>query len=315
MSIALEEKRLGSDVERFDPLINAGDAAIERLPALKRIFDRMAAEFSRNLASAANAPVGFSVAALGAPRVMDAQVAARRMSLASVYECNELDARIFLAVDRVFLDALVEILFGATFAEADAVEARPVTRIEARMAEHALDQLASALEVAFGELRSVKLQRAAVQAAVDFSGLGRPGSIAVTCTCLLQAFGRSGEVCVVLPRAALDPFRAALSRNPATEGLSLDEAWSKKLHDSVVQAEVKVSAVMDRKGLTLEDVARFEVGQVIQLDASPTSLIKLECESRALFWCNFGQKEGFYTVRVEECVNETEEFLQDIIGG
>ena len=108
---------------------------------------------------------------------------------------------------------------------------------------------------------------------------------------------------------------AALSRNPATEGLSLDEAWSKKLHDSVVQAEVKVSAVMDRKGLTLEDVARFEVGQVIQLDASPTSLIKLECESRALFWCNFGQKEGFYTVRVEECVNETEEFLQDIIGG
>ncbi len=315
MSIALEQREAEVEVERSDPLIVAGDAAIERLPALKSIFDQMAIEFSRSLASAANMPVRFRVGGLTARRVADAQLDARELKLAIVYKCEEFDAKVLFAVNRSFVNCLMEILFGATFAETEADEARAISRIEARAARFAVDQLAASLQTAFAGMASVSLRRETLQTAVDLSCLGRKNSIVVMCTCLLHAFGRSGEACVVLPRSLLDPFRATLSRNPATEGAAVDERWSKKLHDSLVQTEVKVSAVMDKKGLTLRDVMNFEPGRVIELEMSPESLIKLECEGRALYWCNFGQKDGFYTVRIEEFVNESEEFLQDIIGG
>ncbi|HEY8261169.1 MAG TPA: FliM/FliN family flagellar motor C-terminal domain-containing protein, partial [Methylosinus sp.] len=71
---------------------------------------------------------------------------------------------------------------------------------------------------------------------------------------------------------------------------------------------------MEKRDLTLGDIARFEVGQIVELPVTPTGLIKLECEGQALFWCEIGQKDGAYTIRIEDFVDKEQEFIDDVLG-
>jgi flagellar motor switch protein FliM len=71
---------------------------------------------------------------------------------------------------------------------------------------------------------------------------------------------------------------------------------------------------MEKRGLTLDDVAKFEVGQVITLPTTLSSLIRLESADETLFWCTLGQKDGLYTVRIEDFVDDKQEFIQKILG-
>lgn len=314
MNSATESADADLELDRNDPLIASGDAAIERLPALRAIFQQMAVEFSQKLSNVANMPINFAITTMTARRIGEIQTSFAMLELSSVFRSNELDAKAIFAVDKAFVDSMTETLFGASFAEPSIEEPRSASRIEGKTTAFALDFLANSLQSSFAQVANVTFQPEAMQKTVDVSVLGRRNSIVIICACSLQAFGRAGQAIVVLPRSALDPYRAALSRNPATQGAAQDERWSAKLHDIVVQTEVKLSATMDRKGLTLADVLAFEVGQIIELPISPTSTIKFECENRTLFWCRLGQKDGHYTVRIEDFVDESDEFIQALLG-
>ncbi len=52
----------------------------------------------------------------------------------------------------------------------------------------------------------------------------------------------------------------------------------------------------------------------MKLPITPTSLLRVESEGRTLFWCALGQKDGSYTVRIEEFCDERQEFIQDLLG-
>ncbi len=99
------------------------------------------------------------------------------------------------------------------------------------------------------------------------------------------------------------PMRQSLSRDLSNEVSAPDPFWSKKIHSEVGRAEVTVRAVFEEHGFTLGDIAELEVGKILQLQVTPRSRVKLEGNSEPLFWCQLGQAEGKYTLRVEDAVD------------
>ena len=57
---------------------------------------------------------------------------------------------------------------------------------------------------------------------MDFAGAGRRNHPAIVARFILQAINRGGEMFVVMPQAALAPFRQALSRVAAKETAAAD---------------------------------------------------------------------------------------------
>jgi flagellar motor switch protein FliM len=299
---------------RPDLLIACGDDAVERLPALKSIFEEMAADFSQRLSAMVDMPTELHLSSVSSRRIEDAHASLQAAKLSAAFYSRRLDARIMIFVDGAFICLLTEVLFGAGFAEGDSNRSRAVTQIEVKTTTLGLKLLASALQHALAEIAECDLQLESTQSSIDLSTLGRKGSVALIFRCSLRILGQSSEVLLVMPRSALDPFRNQLARNPQVEGSNLDKRWATNLHDSVVQTEIELSATIVRKGLTLEDVADFEIGQIIELPIAPTALIQFECQGRPLFRCQLGQRDGSYTVRIEEFVDDSEEFIQDLIG-
>lgn len=65
--------------------------------------------------------------------------------------------------------------------------------------------------------------------------------------------------------------------------------------------------------VTLEDIATLKIGQVLTLEATAKTRVKLECNAEFLFWCDLGQADGYYTLRVKDFVSQEQELIDDIL--
>lgn len=314
MSSALDHSNASSPRISREPLVANGVASVNRLSVLRTIFDETAARFSKAIFETTGNAVDFQVEDILAIRVGETKDIDALLSVASVYDAPDLQSKVAVAISMNLALSLIDLLFGSNvsipFTRAD----RGLTKVESRAAEFATAAIIDSFQASLSKVVSATFKLERVEAAVDWLTLARKGSVIVLCKCKLQALGRQGDAILAIPRSALDPFRDALSRDPNAKGNVEDAAWARKLRGQVVKAAVTVSATMEKRGLTLGDVAQFHVGQIIELPFSPTSLIPLESANRRLFSCELGQKDGFYTVRVEEKIDGEQEFLSKIIG-
>jgi flagellar motor switch protein FliM len=53
---------------------------------------------------------------------------------------------------------------------------------------------------------------------------------------------------------------------------------------------------------------------VIELQASPRSPIQLQNNNETVFWCQLGQRDGSYVLRVQDFVDQEQEFFDDILS-
>lgn len=148
---------------------------------------------------------------------------------------------------------------------------------------------------------------------MDFAVIGRRNNMAVVAKFLLQALNRGGEMFVLIPQTALTPLRRALAHTTITETNNRDPQWAQKIRQEINRTEVKLRAILEEREVTLGEVSEFKVGQVIKLNATPTSRVKLESAAQPLFWCRLGQSDGAYVVRVEEQISQNQDFIDDIL--
>lgn len=66
--------------------------------------------------------------------------------------------------------------------------------------------------------------------------------------------------------------------------------------------------------MSLGAVAALKPGDLIQLSATPKTPIKLEANNQALFWCQLGQADGVYKLRVDNVFDPEQEFLGDLLN-
>ncbi len=278
--------------EAIEPLVANGVASVGRLSVLRTIFEECGTRFAKAVFETTGAELELLVKDIQAVRVSEMKDAGETIAIASVYAAPELRAKIIIGVDVDLALTLIDVLFGSNVSSPFTRADRTLTRVESRAAEFAMATMLDALQASLAKIVKSTFKLEGVEQTVEWSLLGSRGSVVVIGRFVLQSGGRQGEAIVVIPRSALDPLPGcAVARAQWFLASSRDSAWARKLRDQLVKASVRVSATMEKRGLTLGDVARFHVGQIIDLPFSPTSLIPLKSAERALFKCvNWGRR-------------------------
>jgi len=297
-------------------LLSGGGPSLERMPLLRPVFDAMASEVQESMYGVAEGAMQFIVDSTTLARASDMAAESERAAVALSYSVNgDANVKAVIGADRRFVFTLLEGLFGSDGSEPPFEAERELTAIETRVGMLAFARVAKSLQAAFASLAGATLALEPMESRGEPAGGARKNGFCVTCRCRLRAFGAEGELFVAIPRAALDPFRNALSQDASSSAPSPDPHWAKRMKERVTETEVMLSAVMEKTDLTLADVARFEVGQIIELPVSPTGLVALMCEGQSLFWCEIGQKDGSYTIRIDDFVDQQQEFIEDVLRG
>lgn len=289
----------------------AGDATVDRMPGLTAILTQTGENFARFLTRYVEGAL-IGVEGLQGSRLIELSEKLEPAAKIYVFRSQEQDFRIAVSVDNVFRNLLFEMLLGSGVVEA--AEDRPPTRIEDRIIGYSVSRLVAGFAEAFSSLTQLHFERESSLEGAGIFALGARAAVVAYVKMALSYGEHKGQIVFALPRTALDPFRAPLSRPPSAEGKATDEKWSEKLYNNVVRTEVRADVRIEARGFTLGDIARLEVGDVLRLPIAPTDPIRIVAEDRTLFWCTLGQKDGMYTVRLEEFSDPRESYIENILG-
>jgi len=251
---------------------------------------------------------------LEAKRLADLIKSETDFAYVGVYDTRGLGCRSAVGVDARFSDLAVEMLLGSGIIDPPPQTPRPLSRLEMRLTAIAIAKILEGISGAFSPLAVIDFEICEQQTEAGFAALGQRTAVALMATFRLSAFDQECAVVFAMPRAACEPHRAALARLPGAEGFARDLRWAEDLYDHVVQTEIKVNVRIDARGFTLSDIASLEVGDLLRLPIAPDSPIRVESEGRALFWCTLGQKDGYFTIRLEDVSDDRRSFIENVLG-
>jgi flagellar motor switch protein FliM len=297
-----------------DKLLDAAGITVDRLPMLHVIFDRVATHCADGLRHLSASPSYFSVSNIESGRIGDILEFYESNAVAAMFHAVEWDTRILVGFDRDFIFTMVEVLFGSDGAEPPVDEERNFSNIEMRVAQTLFDEAGKALQAAFGQVAPTTFKLERIETRMDFAIIGRRNNLSVVAKLLIQALGRGGEMFVIIPQSALSPMRQSLAHVLSGDGTGVDPRWTKQMQNEVQRTRVDLRAILEERLITLGEVAEFKVGQILELQATPRSQVRLECNGQALFACQLGQSSGSYTLRVEDVIDEQQEFIDALHG-
>jgi flagellar motor switch protein FliM len=294
-------------------LLDAGGISVERMPLLHAIFDRMLTQCSESLRALCSSPAIFSVVSTQTERMGDILSTFEGRVIVAIFQAAAWDARIILAFDHNFLFSMAEALFGGDGGEPAVQEDRPPSNIEMRIGQAIFDRVAKSMQAAFATVTETTFKFETIETRMDFAVIVPRGTFALLTTVNLQILDRAGEMYVVLPQPALNAIRQALAHDTTKDTAARDPRWVRQMQNEITRSEVKVRGMIEERQFTLGDIANLKVGQILHLHATAKSRVKLECNSQALFWCQLGQADGRYTLRIDEAVDKEQEFMDDIL--
>jgi flagellar motor switch protein FliM len=297
-----------------DKLLDAAGITVDRLPMLHVIFDRVATHCADGLRHLSASPSYFSVSNIESGRIGDILEFYESNAVAAMFHAVEWDTRILVGFDRDFIFTMVEVLFGSDGTEPPIDEERNFSNIEMRVAQTLFDEAGKALQAAFAQVAPTTFKLERIETRMDFAIIGRRNNLSVVSKLLIQALGRGGEMFVIIPQSALSPMRQSLAHVLSGDSAGVDPRWTKQMQNEVQRTKVDLRAILEERLITLGEVAEFKVGQLLELQATPRSQVRLECNGQALFACQLGQSGGSYTLRVEDVIDEQQEFIDALHG-
>lgn len=303
-----------ADIDVNEPLISLGEGSLDRMPTLQLLYEDAAARFTREFCAMTGAKAVLTFERLEAKRLADLIKPDEDFAYVGIYDTRGLGSRSAVGVDADFADLAVEMLLGSGVVDPPPETPRPLSRLVARLTDLAIAKILEGVAGAFAPLADIGFEACASGAEAGFAALGQRTAVALVAFFRLSAFERESVVVFAAPRAAFDPHRAALARLPGAEGFARDMRWAEDLYDHVVQTEVKVDVRIDARGFTLADIASLEVGDLVRLPIAPDNPIRVESEGRALFWCTLGQKDGYFTIRLEDVSDDRRSFIENVLG-
>lgn len=298
-----------------DMLLDAAGLSLDKLPMLQIIFDRMATAAADSLRTLAASQTYYSLSHVESGRIGDILEMYEATAIAGIFHVPAWDNHVIVGFDRDFIFTMVEVLFGADGSEPPVEDERSFSTIELRMAQMLFELSAKVLQESFSLVSKASFRFERSETRMDFAVIGRRNNMAVAAKFLLQAINRGGEMFVIIPQSALTPMRQTLSKVITGESNAGDPNWARQIRSEVQKTTVPLRAVLEERMIDLGEVANFRIGQILELQATPRTPVKLEANEQPLFWCQLGQVEGAYRLRIEDVYDHEQEFMNDILAG
>ncbi|HWT30896.1 MAG TPA: FliM/FliN family flagellar motor switch protein [Propylenella sp.] len=249
-------------------------------------------------------PLSFLVTDIEPGRLDDMPYVLGKYGLLAAYEAAECRDKLLIGLASDLIRIWVEALFGGNGLEHASPDERPCSTGERQAAQIVLEKLSEAINEA---LEALGVPGFAFERSYEAADAPARHCAAIRATLTMHVLGHQGTAMVGVPLAALTPQKPqAPAGKPGVGAPLTDLHWSKQIEVEIKRAELEVQAVIE-EARTLAEVADLQVGQILPLQAKPSTHVKLECNGQALFWCELGQGDGSYIIRIHDAVNQPEE--------
>ncbi|ESY78951.1 FliM/FliN family flagellar motor switch protein [Mesorhizobium opportunistum] len=293
-------ERLVGDSGEADQVIDAGRAMAERaVPLLQKglssglgvpvIVDLKAVEVSRVTEARSRAGDNFAMTVVGSPASSDAMT---------------------LVIDAAAIAIMVSTLFGGDPDMPVSPIERDLSPLEADVSTMVFQEVAQALNGSGQRSLELRLPAPRAMSGIEARRHVLRDGAAIRIVLGISTPVDSGSITVTMPQrivlAGRDGIASASEADPGT-------SWRARFSEEVMRSTVALEATMPLARLTLGDLARLEVGQVIDFEETAQSRARLSARGQTLFVCEFGKLGQNYTVRIRHPFDAGQDFIDGLM--
>ncbi len=178
---------------------------------------------------------------------------------------------------------------------------RSYTAIERAVVERlARDQVAVNLASAFAPAADVDVMLDYLANDAAEAPIAIPAAPCLTWRVSVTVEGHTGSIAFLLPRAAIEPIRAQLSRDPAGPGKDSDAAWRAHLQSELPHAGMALKAVIESRRVSAAEILRWRVGSTLVLNRHHEEPIDVFCDDLLVLRARMAEQGGRIALHVEE---------------
>ncbi|MCR6496387.1 flagellar motor switch protein FliM [Thermomonas sp. S9] len=191
---------------------------------------------------------------------------------------------------------VVDSFFGGNGKYHTRIEGREFTPTEMRVIQLLLKQTFADFTEAWAPVMPVEFEYLNSEVNPHFANIISPREYIVVSRFHVDLEGGGGELHLALPWAMLEPIRDQLDAGVQSDRVEKDESWTRALRAQLQDAEVELSSVLAERQISLRELSRLKVGDVIPLDIRQE--VPLQVEHLPLFSGEFGVHNGRNAVKI-----------------
>jgi flagellar motor switch protein FliM len=193
---------------------------------------------------------------------------------------------------------VVDNFFGGNGKYHTRIEGREFTPTEMRVIQLLLKQAFADLVEAWAPVMPVEFEYLNSEVNPHFANIISPRDYIVVSRFNIELEGGGGELHVAFPYAMLEPIREQLDAGVQSDRIEKDEGWMRAMRTQLQDAEVELSSAIAHRQISLRELSRLKVGDIIPIDLSPT--VQLRVEQMPLFAGEFGIHNGRNAIKVTQ---------------
>ncbi|MBZ9952081.1 MULTISPECIES: FliM/FliN family flagellar motor switch protein [unclassified Mesorhizobium] len=294
----------------IERLVGDSGEAAQVIGAGRGMAERAAPLLQKSLTSELGVPVTVDLRGVEVSRVAEARSrAGDTFAMTIVASATSSDA-MTLVIDAPAIAVTLCTLFGGDPEMPASPIERDLSQIEVDVSTMMFQQVAQALNGSGRRSLDLRLPVPRAMSGTEAKRHVFRDGAAIRIVFGISTPADSGTVTVTMPQRVV-----LASRDSAAAGGENDQgaSWRARFSEEVMRSTVALEATMPLARLTLGDLADFEIGQIIEFEATAQSQARLGARGKTLFVCEFGKLGQNYTVRIKHPYDAGQDFIDGLM--
>ena len=137
----------------------------------------------------------------------------------------------------------------------------------------------------------------------QFANIATPNELVVVSTFEVDFNEVGGAINICLPYSMIQPIRELLFSAMQGDHLSADKNWNSLMARQIKSAEVELVAILGHAKLTVEDLMKIRIGDIIPLQVEDN--IQATVNNVPVMDCKYGIFNDQYSIKVEQMLSSS----------
>jgi flagellar motor switch protein FliM len=267
-----------------------------KLPTLEMINERFARTWRIGLFNLLRRSADLSVRGIDLMRFGEYMHSLQVPNNLNLVKMKPLRGTALIVYEPRLVFTTVDNFFGGTGKFHTRIEGREFTPTEMRVIQLMLKQTFADLVDAWAPVMPVEFEYMNSEVNPHFANIISPREYIVVSRFHVELEGGGGELHVALPYAMLEPIRELLDAGVQSDRIEKDETWTRALRTQLQDAEVELSTSIAQRQISLRELSRLKVGDVIPIELPRH--VTLRVEEMPLFTGEFGTHNGKNAIKI-----------------
>ena len=267
-----------------------------RLPTLEMINERFARTWRIGLFNLLRRSADLSVRGVELVRFGEYMHSLQVPTNLNLVKMKPLRGTALVVYEPRLIFTVVDNFFGGNGKYHTRIEGREFTPTEMRVIQLLLKQTFADLVEAWAPVMPVEFEYLNSEVNPHFANIISPREYIVVSKFHVELEGGGGEFHVSLPYSMLEPIREQRDAGVQSDRVERDESWTRAMRTQLQDAQVELACALANRQISLRELCRLKVGDVIPIDLPKT--VQLQVEQMPLFAGEFGTHNGRNAIKV-----------------